>query len=129
MHSDLIYEGKCWPKLLYSVSIPLDRSYRFTLHHWQACSFRHQLTLSGKHFNHAQITREDNALIFQKPSIARYSFIHLSYLGRCGENEIVHCSNWDPNPGYLYGESDILQLSHRAPLFTYSRDGCVVLLR
>ena len=54
---------------------------------WQTCSFRHQLDFSGKHFSHGAITRNDYSLTYPPMSIARYSFIQLSELGRRGENE------------------------------------------
>ena len=58
----------------------------------QTCSFRHQLDFSGKHSNHAAITLNDYSLTFSPPSIARYSFIQLSGLGRHGEDKNVQYS-------------------------------------
>ena len=69
------------------VSSPLDRSKRFTLHPLALRSFRHQLDFSCKHSSHAAITHEDYSLTFPPLSIARYSSIPLSELGRRGENE------------------------------------------
>ena len=37
---------------------------------------------------------EDHSLIFPPPSITRYSFIQLSELGCCGENENAQISTW-----------------------------------
>ena len=54
---------------------------------WQTCSFQYQLDFSGQHSSHAAITREDHSFTFPPTSIARYSFIQLSELGRRGENK------------------------------------------
>ena len=48
----------------------------------QTCSFRHQLSFSGKHSSHEAIMREDYSQISPPLSIARYSFIQLSRLRR-----------------------------------------------
>ena len=48
---------------------------------------RHQLGFSGKHSSHAAITHEGYSPTFPPPSVARYSLIQLSELGRREENE------------------------------------------
>ena len=50
-------------------------------------SFRYQLDFSGKHSSHSEIRCKDYSLTFPPLSVARYSFIQLSELGRHGENE------------------------------------------
>ena len=76
---------------LYStVSSPLDRSKHFTPHPpppRQTCSFRHPLDFSGKYSAMQQLLHGDYPLTFPPLSKARCSFIQLSELGRCGENE------------------------------------------
>ena len=52
---------------------------------WQTCPFRHQLDFSEKHSSQAANRREDYSLTFPPLSIARYSLIQLSELGRRGE--------------------------------------------
>ena len=59
----------------------------FTLRPWQTCSFRHQLYFTGKNSAMLQLVLEDYSPIFPPPSIATYSFIQLSELGRRGANE------------------------------------------
>ena len=53
---------------------------------------RHQLNFSGKHSRRI-IMRNDYSLPFPPLSIARYSFIQLSELGRRGENETAPSGN------------------------------------
>ena len=79
-------------------------------------SILHQLDFSGKHSCHAAITREDYSLTFIPLPIARRSFIQLSELGNCGENENVQTlkqlqRGFEPA---LSIESDILPLIYRA---------------
>ena len=108
-------KGKC---MFYVVQYQVRRG--FTLHPWQTCSLRHQLGFSGKLSSHAAITRNDSSLTCPSLSIARYSFIQLSQLGRewrerkCPIFETV--AKGDSNPGSLDCESGILPLSYRAPL-------------
>ena len=87
---------------------------------WQTCSFRHQLGFSGKHSRaRQQLRAKAKSLTFPPLSIARYSFIQLSQLGRqwrerkCPIFETV--TKGDLNPGSLDCESGILPLSYRAP--------------
>ena len=78
----------CFYIAQYRVSTPLARSKRFTLFlPWQTCSFRHQLGFSWKHSSQAAITRNDYSLTCPPLCIARYSFIQLSRLRCCEENE------------------------------------------
>ena len=67
-------------------------------------------------FSEAAITREYYSLTFPPLSIARYSFIQPSELGRHGENENTQASKRqqreDSNPGSLDCESGILPLSY-----------------
>ena len=75
---------------LYSaVSIPLDRSKRFTRHPWSTCSFRHQLDFYGKHSATLQSLRKDYSFTFSPLCIARYSFIQLSELGMASWRERI----------------------------------------
>ena len=99
----------------------MDRSKRFTLFlPWQTYSFRHQLGFSVKHSSHAELRATTKSLTFPPLSIARYSFIQLSQLGRqwrerkCPIFETV--AKEDSNPGSLDCESGILPLSYHAPL-------------
>ncbi len=76
--------------LLYSsmTSSPLDRSKRFTLFlPWQTCSFQHQLVSPGSILVMQQLRAKTKSLTFPPLSIARYSFVQLSEMGRRGENE------------------------------------------
>ena len=99
---------------LYSaVSIPLDRSKRFTLHPWQTCSFQQQLYFSGKHSSHAATTRDDYSLQFHR-CLARYSFIQLSQLG-C-HREIEHDQT---SKRYKRGDSNPGALSIASPAFCH----------
>ena len=86
---------------------------------WQTRSFRLQLYFSGKHSTMLQLLPEDYWLAFHTISIARYSFIQLSELGRHAENESAQASEKNSeghsNPGSLDCESDILPLSYFAP--------------
>ena len=59
---------------------------------------RRQLT-ADKHSSHAAIMRGDYSITFPPLSISRYSFIHLSELERCEENEndqteLPHSTMW-----------------------------------
>ena len=73
---------------LYSaVSSPLDYSPRFARHPLSDLFIPTQTRLLGEAFSHAAITREDYSLTFPPPSIAGYSFIQLSELGRRRKNE------------------------------------------
>ena len=57
--------------ILYSaVTTPLKAPY--------TCSFRHQLSISGKHSSHAAITHEDYSFMFTPPSKVRYSFTQVT---------------------------------------------------
>ena len=104
----------------------IQRSIQYvTLHFTQCrpktCSFRHQLDFYGKHSSHAAITLEDYSFTVPPLSIARYSLIQLTELGRCGENEnsqpkLRNGNRGDSNPGSLDGESGILPL--RLPMST-----------
>ena len=78
----------CKGMILYStVSSPLDRSKRLTLHSLADLFIPTPTRLPWKHSSHATIVREDYSLPFPPPPIARYSwFIQLSELVRCGEN-------------------------------------------
>ena len=86
---------------------------------WQTCSFRHQLGFSGKHSSDAALRAKTKSLTCPPLSIARYSFIQLSQLGRqwrerkCPIFETV--AKGDSNPGSLDCESGVLPLSYRAP--------------
>ena len=54
----------------------------------QTCSFRHQLGFSGKHSSDAALRAKTKSLTCPPLSIARYSFIQLSQLGRqCKERK------------------------------------------
>ena len=69
----------------YIAQYPVRRTAQSAVHFpppWQTCSFRHQLGFSGKHSSHAAITPTTKSLTFPPLSIARYSFIQLSQLGR-----------------------------------------------
>ena len=105
--------------MFYTVLSPVRWNAQITLLFtpWQTCSFRHQLDSSEKHSSHAAITRESYSLTFPPPSIARYSFIHLSELGCRRENANAQTSKQeqrgDSNPGSLDCESGILPLSYR----------------
>ena len=57
-------------------------------------------------------------LTSRPPSIARYSSIQLSELGRCEENGNPQASKRYSNPGSLDCESVILLLSHYTPLLS-----------
>ena len=110
---------------LYSaVSSPLDRSKRFTV---SALPGRpvHSNTNSaspGSILAMQQLRATTKSLTCQPLSIARYSFIQLSQLGRqwrerkCPIFETV--AKRDSNPGSLDCESGILPLSYRAPDLT-----------
>ena len=85
---------------------------------WQTCSFRHQLGFSGKHSSDAALRAKTKSLTCPPLSIARYSFVQLSQLGRqwrerkCPIFETV--AKGDSNPGSLDCESSVLPLSYRA---------------
>ena len=87
---------------------------------WQTCSFRHQLGFSGFILARQQLCAKAKSLAFPPLSIARYSFIQLSELGRqwrerkCPIFETV--TKRRSNQGSLDCESGILPLSYRAPL-------------
>ena len=80
-----------------------------------------QLAFSEKHSSHGtmqQLLATTKSLTFWPLSIAKYSFIQLSQLGRqwgekCPIFETV--GKGDSNPGSLDCESGILPLSYRAP--------------
>ncbi len=73
---------------LYSaVSSLLDCSKRFTRHPLADLSVPAPTRLPWEAFSHAAIMRKDYSLTFPPLSIARYSFIQLTELGRRGENE------------------------------------------
>ena len=59
---------------------------------WHTCSFRHQHDLSGNNFSHTAITRKYHSFTSTTLSIARYTFIQLSELGRHGQNENAQTS-------------------------------------
>ena len=109
--------------VLYSaVSIPLDRSKRFTRF---ALPDRpvHADTNSaspGSILARQELHTKTKSLTFPPLSVARYLFIQLSKLGRqCRERKcppnLRNGSKWDSNPGSLDCESGILRLSYRAP--------------
>ena len=70
--------------MFYIAQYPVRWTAESALHFtpWQTSSFRHH-----QHSSHAAIMREDYSLTFPPPSIARYSSIQPSELGRRGENE------------------------------------------
>ena len=77
------------------VSSPLDRTKDFTLHPLADLFIPTPTRLLREEFSHAAITHEDDSLTFPPLSIAMYSFIQLSELGHCGENENAHeTSKW-----------------------------------
>ena len=102
-----------------TVSSPLDRSKRFTLHPRFTCSFRHQLGYSGNILAMQQLRATTKSLTFPPLSIAWYSFKQLNQLGhqwreqKCPIFETV--AKGDSNPGSLDCETGILPLSYRAP--------------
>ena len=107
---------------LYSaVSSPLDRSKRFTLfaHPGRPVHSNTNSVSPGSILVMQQLRATTRSLIFPPLSIARYSFIQLSRLGRqqrerkCPIFETV--AKWDSNPGSLDCESGILPLNYRAP--------------
>ena len=110
---------------LYSaVSSPLDRSKRFTLfapppHPGTPVRSDTNSASPGSILVTQQFRAKTKSLTFPPLSIARYSFIQLSQLGRqwreqkCTFFETV--AKGDSNPGSLDCESGILPLSYRAP--------------
>ena len=117
--SHIIHNRNFFMFLYNAVSSP--RTAQSVLHFtpWQTCSFRHSLYFSGKHSTMLQLLPEDYWLAFHTISIARYSFIQLSELGRHAENESAQASGKNSeghsNPGSLDCEFDILPLSYFAP--------------
>ena len=109
---------------LYSaLSSPLNRSKRFTLF---ALPDRpaHSDTNSASPGNilaMQQLRATTKSLTFPPLSLARYSFIQLSQLGRQWRERkypiFETVAKGDSNPGSLDCESGILPLSHRAPYY------------
>ena len=88
---------KRYVKCFYIAQYPVRWTAQNALHFappWKTRSFLHQLGFSGKHPSHTAITLEDHSIIFPPLSIARYSFIQLSQLGRHGENENAQTLQW-----------------------------------
>ena len=82
-------KDKCM--FLYSaISSPSDRSKRFTLH--PLADLFIQFAFSGKNSDTHKLLPEDYLLTFAQMSTARYSFIQLSEMGHCGENENAQAS-------------------------------------
>ena len=79
---------------LYSaVSSPSARSKHFTLYPLADLLFRHiNSTSLGRILVSQQLLHEDYSLTFSPLSIARYSFVQLSELGRCVENRNAQAS-------------------------------------
>ena len=99
---------------------PVRWTAQITLHFtpWQSCSFRHQLDFSGKHSNHAAITRNDYSLTFPSPSHSQI-LIHTAewiwgIMERTKMHKLRNGNKWDSNPGSLDCESGILLLSNKA---------------
>ena len=87
----------CFYIAQYLLSSPLFRSKRFTLH--PSGRPVHSDTNSAPlgsilRSSHAAIMHEDYSLTFPPLFIDRYSFIQLSELGHCGENENAKTLKW-----------------------------------
>ena len=104
--------------VLYSaISSPLDRSKRFTLSSPGRPVHSDTNSASLGSILAMQQLRNDYSLTCAPLSIARYSFIQLSQIGRRGEEEMPTLLNGiKGNPGSLDCESGILPLSYSAPL-------------